>query len=336
MYFSFEINVITWIQETLPSLIPLMYFFTTMGLSTPYMVIICLIYWCYNPHLGARLGIFLIGTSTLNEFLKQFFQAPRPYWVSTQIAGLDGSHGFGMPSGHAQASTFWLLLGSALRNRWIWIVAVTMTVGIGVSRFALGAHFPNQVLAGWLIGLFNIWLLYRYEKPLCDWYNKFSVNQQMFIASGICALVLCIGIVIVALSSTPSALAQWQINAQFYISGNSKLHSVSYYGIVAMTGSLYGALIGLTTASRLGLNHDIQSILWPQKLARAALGLGILIASKALLGSVPISASGFIGYGWLFLESTLLTILVFLVIPWIFKLSVDKIKTKKPSSPNLS
>jgi len=299
--------------------------FTNLGLTTPYMVIICLIYWCYSRQLGARLGIFLVASACFNETLKQFIQAPRPYWVSSNIAGMDGAHGFGMPSGHAQASTFWLLLGSAIRNPWIWTLAIVMALGIGISRFALGAHFPNQVLAGWGLGLIGIWLLYRYEGLILQWICSLSFQQQLASISSICGLILAIGCAVVAFNSSPAQLPEWQQNAQAFIGEGAKLHTISFHGIVSKTGSLFGMLLGLLLIHRYGLGFSDQAACsWQKKTYRALLGFTAVFLCKGLLGSIPLETIGFVGKSWLFLESSLLTLLIFFGVPWIFERTLDK------------
>jgi undecaprenyl-diphosphatase len=60
---------------------------------------------------------------------------------------------FSFPSGHTTtAFTIALMLGhfSAL----LWPVALVLAALVGLSRIALGAHFPSDVVAGMLLGCF--------------------------------------------------------------------------------------------------------------------------------------------------------------------------------------
>jgi undecaprenyl-diphosphatase len=100
----------------------------------------------------------VLGGTALNSLLKLVFARPRPDLVTplTQVLTLS------FPSGHAALSaigylTLGALLAQAQASRAIRIyfivVAVALTLLVGVSRVYLGVHYPTDVLAGWCIGL---------------------------------------------------------------------------------------------------------------------------------------------------------------------------------------
>jgi undecaprenyl-diphosphatase len=99
--------------------------------------------------LGSQLGVAL---------LKAVFERPRP--DAGSAVPLPDS--FAFPSGHAAAgaasfgAAAVLLaerLPSARARAWLWVGAIVLGVGIGLSRIALGVHYLTDVLAGWCIGL---------------------------------------------------------------------------------------------------------------------------------------------------------------------------------------
>ena len=66
-----------------------------------------------------------------------------------------------LPSGHSSfamlvVASIWPVLG-----RWQRVLGVLFVLWVGVSRVSLGAHFPADVLAGWLSSLIIV-LLVRY------------------------------------------------------------------------------------------------------------------------------------------------------------------------------
>ena len=99
------------------------------------------------------MALFTFLAGSFNEILKRAFNAPRPFWVSNTVESVgEGSTAFGMPSGHSVGALAWLLIPIRVHRRWLWIAFGIVAVMIGLSRISLGAHFPSQVLVGWIVG----------------------------------------------------------------------------------------------------------------------------------------------------------------------------------------
>ncbi len=108
-----------------------------------------------------------LGASTL---LKQAFDRPRPDLVQHETRVYTAS----FPSGHSMlAASTYLTLGALLarvqrRRRikaYILLLAVLITLLVGLSRVYLGVHWPTDVLAGWAAGsgwALACWLLARW------------------------------------------------------------------------------------------------------------------------------------------------------------------------------
>lgn len=99
-----------------------------------------------------------IGGGTLaSSLLKRSFDRPRPDLVPHDSYVYTAS----FPSGHSMMSAIvYLTIGALLAKvedrraikAYLLIVAVTMTVSVGVSRVYLGVHWPTDVFAGWAGG----------------------------------------------------------------------------------------------------------------------------------------------------------------------------------------
>ncbi len=101
-------------------------------------------------------------------FIKDFFNAPRPYAVDSQVMAYDSEDSAGLPSRHAAMSIVvlgWLMLKHPKSRILVW-GGTSLVILIGLSRVYLGVHYPSQVLAGWLFGLLLLYVFYCLDKRL--------------------------------------------------------------------------------------------------------------------------------------------------------------------------
>lgn len=98
-----------------------------------------------------------LGATALTTGVKALVDRPRPV-VEASVAAAPG---LSFPSGHSLGSavTYGVLVLVFLpivAPRWrrtVITVAVAMVFAIGISRMALGVHYPSDVLGGWLLGM---------------------------------------------------------------------------------------------------------------------------------------------------------------------------------------
>lgn len=91
--------------------------------------------------------------NVLNQLLKKWVQRPRPE-IEDQLTS------FSFPSGHAMTGILYLFATAYIlaennrkvRKVQLWIVAIVLTILIGMSRVAGARHFASDVLAGWSVG----------------------------------------------------------------------------------------------------------------------------------------------------------------------------------------
>jgi undecaprenyl-diphosphatase len=97
----------------------------------------------------------------LNTVLKLILHRRRPYGLVIKTLGLES---YSFPSGHAFGTVIFYGLFAYLDLTYlghIWNVIIAGLLWafiflIGVSRVYLGAHYPSDVLAGWLLGVLSL------------------------------------------------------------------------------------------------------------------------------------------------------------------------------------
>lgn len=315
MIIAWEYEFIYWLQLAPDWLIKTMGAFSALGLSTPYMVVVAFIYWTYDRNLATKAGSFLILNALLNELFKQLIQAPRPYWVNESIKGLDPSQGYGMPSGHAQASIFWVYLAVLIEKKWLWVLAIIMTLGIGTSRFWLGAHFPTQVAIGWFVGLLVLLLFSYAALRITSFFNSKSVIIQISYLTLGCCLSISLCYSILNLTSIPAAYPDWLAKAKVYIETDS-LYIGEFESFINTIAALYGLLTGFILSRSKKLPNQ-PSASFIKRVPAFFLGLSLLFLLQHLINLVPLPAWGLMEYVFIFLNSSFLTFSISFVIPLI-------------------
>lgn len=260
------------LQESVDWLIPVMEAFTFLGYPQAYMVIIAVVYWAYDRKMGLRLAILLPISASLNSILKLAFHAPRPFWVDQRIIAIHPANGFGMPSGHAQSSTIWLLAGAYIRNYWFWIMAIILVFGVGLSRAYLGVHFPMQITTGWLVGIIVIICFIRFESPIAEWFRKLRLIYQLFLVIGCTILIIVTGSVCILLLSNWEMPSDWIRNASVYLPiEKASLNSLSFASVSGNAGGFLGVSMGSLLIMRIG-EFNAGGVWW-SRMVRSVIGL---------------------------------------------------------------
>ena len=312
-----------WLTQSLQSIglwfTPIMKFFTWLGYPQAYMIIVAIIYWSFDRKLGLRLAIFLPLVASLNSILKQAFHAPRPYWLDPGIRAIHVSNGFGMPSGHAQASTVWIYGAALMKRAWFWVLALGIVFLIGLSRVYLGVHFSSQVLIGWLIGIVVVLIFFRFEKKVLTWFLNKKFSSQLFLISLISALSLILGGIFVLINQHWEMPIQWISNSSAYFtSGNETiLFSIGIEAVAGNAGAFMGTAMGAVLSHRRG-GFDAGGKVW-KRVLRSVTGLLIFFALYgSLMLSTPDQANVVLYAAWKFSGFFVISFSAIFLVPLLF------------------
>jgi undecaprenyl-diphosphatase len=105
-------------------------------------------------HVGLRIGASAILATLLSQALKRSLTRARPDSAIEGFEALaENPDRFSFPSGHTSAA-FGVAVALAGEPQGIGPASLLLAVGIGLSRVYLGAHYPLDVGAGALLGVF--------------------------------------------------------------------------------------------------------------------------------------------------------------------------------------
>lgn len=164
-YFGWEVELMEWIQSWAgPAWVRVFSFLTMFGEQLLMIAVMGFLYWGVDKKAGRRLGLYIITITVWNPLVKNIFLRRRPYFdhpgirclhpVSKEADIYDiAAQGYSFPSGHSSdAMGLFGGLARCKKARWSVTLAVIMPLLVGISRIALGVHYPTDVLAGWALG----------------------------------------------------------------------------------------------------------------------------------------------------------------------------------------
>ena len=188
-YFDWEVDLIEWLQNAMGSVGEgIAKAVSSIGGETVSLLVLMVMNFCYSKEAGKRCGFTILTSSMMFPMIKNIVLRIRPYMAhQDKIKALmkveaDADlndviqQGYSFPSGHsASAAATYVSIARELRKKWMWIVAVIVPLLIGLSRFAVGVHYPTDVLAGWAVGLAAVGISVLIEKTVKKEWMRYAI-----------------------------------------------------------------------------------------------------------------------------------------------------------------
>ena len=178
-FFNWEVSLMEWLQSHIGGAgITIISFFSMFGEELLLILIVGFVYWSYDKKLGRTMGLSAIMGLTWNTMAKNVALRRRPYFdhegikilrvVEPQADIYDiAAQGYSFPSAHStNAVTVFASLAINLRKRWVTVIAIIIPLLTGISRIVVGAHYPTDVLAGWLLGAISVLIVQQLQKRM--------------------------------------------------------------------------------------------------------------------------------------------------------------------------
>ena len=179
---DWEVSMIEWMQQSMGSVgEAIAKALSFIGSEVVMVAVLVLVVFCYKKETGKNVALTVLAASMWFPMIKNLVLRVRPYMAHDsvrclQVVEADADpmdivqQGYSFPSGHAAtAVSMYGSIAREIRKRWTVFIAVILSLLIGVSRVAVGVHYPTDVLAGWAVGLLALGLGALLQKIRKEW-----------------------------------------------------------------------------------------------------------------------------------------------------------------------
>ena len=228
---------------------------TQLGDRFFFILLAAIAYWIYDKRFAFKLTLGYLGSSVVTGLLKVGIKRVRPYndvrqgWIEP-IGPKETSGSF--PSGHATSTgslSYSIFTENKGKHKWIKWVLLAYMILVPFSRMYLGHHYPTDLLAGLIVGVFVTMFIFKVI-------DLFGEKEHIY-----------------ALALIPVALV-------VLIVGETVLKRDYDYGqikdLYVIAGSLVGFVGGYFLEKKY-IEYDVKAP-WKTQLLKVLLGLAITLA----------------------------------------------------------
>lgn len=189
--FDWEMRLMEWLQAVVGTEgfgFWLLSNLSALGEQLLLVAIMGFLYWGLSKEFGKYVGLNVLMANVWNPMIKNIVLRLRPYFVpgynvkllrliDESAAAEDvAAQGYSFPSGHScnAVTAYGSLAAHEKKRKFLWILAVVIPLLVGLSRVYVGAHYPTDVLGGWVLGIIIVMLI--------PWLRRKIKNRWVFYA----------------------------------------------------------------------------------------------------------------------------------------------------------
>jgi len=178
------------LRDNLPGLGDFFLLITQLGSELIFIGVLLILFWTINKREAILTTYVLLFAIVVNYWLKIIIAKERPP-VSNWYPGADAPN-YSTPSGHSQFSaTLYGWFAVRVKKWWMYLIAVTLTFLVGLSRIYLGVHYLGDVLLGWSIGIMTIIMFYYLERPAREFLSRYR-HEYLLVGVALIALAMMV------------------------------------------------------------------------------------------------------------------------------------------------
>ena len=178
---SFEVSLMEWLQANIPgAIIAFISQFSAFGEELALVAVMGFVYWCHDKEFGRKLGLLVCSSLILFPMIKNVVFRLRPYMEHSSIKCLRpvepdadlmdvDAQGYSFPSGHStNVATLYpgITVFSKGKKKIKLVISIALMIFVGFSRVVVGCHYPTDVLCGWTLGIFMIFIISFLDKKI--------------------------------------------------------------------------------------------------------------------------------------------------------------------------
>ncbi len=188
-YYDWEMWLMEWLQARIGSEGLVFWLLSNLSAFGEQLLIVGVmgfLYWGLNKEFGKYVGVNVLIVNVWNPMIKNVVLRLRPYFVpgcnvkllrlvDDSADAMDvAAQGYSFPSGHSgnAVTVYGSLAAHEKKRKALWVLAVVLPLLVGFSRVFVGAHFPTDVLGGWLLGALIV--------ALIPWLRRKIRNRWLF------------------------------------------------------------------------------------------------------------------------------------------------------------